>query len=303
MDDHRAKVALVGVESIDSAVAQAIELAGGLKGLEPGMVVLIKPNVNSDDPFPATSNPETVAALVNYVKRYSPGRVIVGDASNSSFLPTLESMRTLGVYQAADEAGAEVVGFEEGEWVEVAPQGADNWRRFKVPGLLLDVDYVISQCVVKTHFKAVYSMALKNWMGVADYRSRFSVHASHRDIFYKRLAELNLARPADFVLLDGTRSMVSGGPFKGKAVDSNLIVATSNITAADAVGLAILKYLGTEERIQNTSVWDQPVLRRGIEIGLGVRSAAEIDLVSSNFAAIDTVGDYLELPKERKMPA
>ncbi|HEY3375360.1 MAG TPA: hypothetical protein VGK02_09885 [Candidatus Aquicultor sp.] len=47
------------------------------------------------------------------------------------------------------------------------------------------------------------------------------------------------------------------------------MVATSNITAADATGLAILKYLGTESVIQNTDVWDQPVLRRGIEIGLG----------------------------------
>jgi uncharacterized protein (DUF362 family) len=169
--------------------------------------------------------------------------------------------------------------------------------------MLLDVDYVISQCVVKTHFKAVYSMALKNWMGVADYRSRFSIHTSPREVFYKRLAELNLARPADFVLLDGTRAMVSGGPFRGDTVEANLMVATPNITAADATGLAILKYLGTERRIQDVSVWSQPVLCRGMEIGLGVRSGAEIDLVSRDFADVDVVSDFLEIPEERRIPA
>lgn len=303
MNSELARVVLIGVDSIDSGVEQAIELAGGLQGLEPGMVVIVKPNVNSDDPFPATSNPETIAALVNYVKRHNPSRIIVGDAANSSYLPTIESMRKLGIYQAASDAGADVIGFEEEEWVEVSPPGAENWRQFSVPKMLLDADYVISQCIVKTHFKAIYSMALKNWMGIADYRSRFSIHTSPRELFYKRLAEFNLARPADFVLLDGTRAMVSGGPFSGDTVEAGLMVATTNITAADAVGLSILKYLGTEERIQNVDVWSQPVLQRGIEIGLGAGSGSEIELVSSNFADTDAIADFLGIPRERRMSA
>jgi len=302
--EESARVAIVKVEdSIEAGMKEAIELAGGLKGLEPGMNILIKPNVNSNDPFPATSNPITVAAIVNYVKRFNPSRIVVGDASNISYLPTIESMRTLGIYQAAYDAGAEVVGFEDEDWVGVLPEGAENWDGFEVPKMLLDADYVISQCVVKTHFLAIYSMALKNWMGVVDHRSRYSLHASPRSVFYERIAELNLARPADFVLLDGTKAMVTGGPFSGDTVGGNLIVATANITAADATGLSILKYLGTVDQIQNVSVWDQPVLRRGIDIGLGARSGVDIELVTSNFQDLDKVGDFLETPRERRLTA
>ncbi|MCL6471997.1 MAG: DUF362 domain-containing protein [Firmicutes bacterium] len=298
MESKYARVALVKTEFVDRGIEQTIELAGGLTGLEPGMVVLIKPNVNSNDPFPATSNPETVVALVNYVKQYKPRQIIVGDASNASYLPTVDSMRDLGIYQAAQEAGADVVGFEEGVWVEVAPPGAKHWHQFKVSEVLLNADYVISQCVVKTHFLAGYSMALKNWMGVVDHRSRYSLHMSARDLFYKRIAELNLARPADFVLLDGTWAMVTGGPFHGDTINANLMVATANITAADAVGLSILKYLGTTERIENVSVWSQPVLRHGVEIGLGAKSGADIELICRNFDDVDVLKDFLEIPKE-----
>lgn len=303
MENGRARVALVGTESVGTGVEQAIELAGGLHGLEPDKVILIKPNVNSNDPFPATSNPETVATLVNYVKRYNPRQIIVGDASNASYLPTIDSMKEVGIYQAAKEAGADVVGFEEGIWVEVSPVGAKNWRRFRVPSMLLDADYVISQCVIKAHFLAVYSMAIKNWIGVLDHRSRYSLHASPRPLFYKRIAEINLARPADFVLLDGTKAMVTGGPFRGDVARVNLMVATSNITAADATGLSILKYLGTVGRIQNISVWEQAVLHHGIEIGLGAGSGDNIDLISRNFEAAGTVSDFLGIPKERRIVA
>ncbi|MHB8840587.1 MAG: DUF362 domain-containing protein [Candidatus Aquicultor sp.] len=303
MENERAVVAVAGVESIQAVVPEVIELAGGLNGLEPGMVVLIKPNVNSDDLFPATSNPQTIAALIDYVKKYNPKKVIVADSSNVSYLPTVRSMGTLGIYQAAADAGAEVIGFEDEEWVEVSPPGATHWRRFEVPKMLLEADYVISQCVVKTHFKAVYSMALKNWMGVVDHRSRYSIHISSRNVFYKRVAELNLARPADYVLLDGTRAMVSGGPFSGDVVEADLMVATANLTAADATGLAILKYLGTEEKIQKPRVWDQPVLRHGIEIGLGAGTGSQIDLLSHDFDDVNRISDYLEIPEELRRTA
>ncbi len=83
----------------------------------------------------------------------------------------------------------------------------------------------------------------------------------------------------------------------------DLMVATVNLTAADAAGLAILKYLGTEEKIQRPSVWDQPVLRHGIEIGLGAGSGAQIDLLSHNFAGVNKISDYLEIPEELRRTA
>jgi uncharacterized protein (DUF362 family) len=152
VDSKNATVAIVKVSSADTAVERAINLAGGLTGLQPEMSVLIKPNVNSNDPFPATSNPETVAALVRYIKqRYNPRRLIVGDASNWNYLPTIESMTTAGLYQAALRVGAEVIGFEHDEWIRVSPEDATHWNSFSVPKTLLDADFVISQPVLYPH--------------------------------------------------------------------------------------------------------------------------------------------------------
>ena len=53
---------------------------------------------------------------------------------------------------------------------------------------------------------------------------------------------------------------------------------TTDPIAADATGVAVLKSIGCEERLQNRSVWETPFLRHGIEIGLGINSVEKLDL-------------------------
>jgi len=287
------KVAIVRKSNVEEMLERAIELAGGME-ISPNATVLIKPNQNSGDPFPATSNPVTVAGLVNYVKRFSPKRIVVADASFAGFLPTMKTMKTTGVFQAAQDAGAEVIALEEGEFVSVMPEGAENWRQpFRVSRLYMEADYVINQPVIKTHKYAIYSMAFKNTIGVIINADRPLMHSAADDRFRRMIAELNLARPPDFIVLDGQKAMVTGGPFSGDVKEGNLIIATKDPVAADAVGLAVLKYLGTTDRIQNKSVWDQPVLRRAVELGLGARSRDEIDLVSDGILEVDQIQKHL----------
>lgn len=285
----KSRVAVVRKPTVEEMIKRAIELAGGME-ISRNATILIKPNQNSNDPFPATSNPETVAALINYVKRFDPGKIVVADASFEGFLPTMRTMRETGVLKAAQEAGAQVVAFEEGEFVSVLPEDAGNWSRpFRVAKLYMEADYVINQCVIKTHKYAVYSMALKNTIGAILNDDRPLMHRAADDRFRRMVAELNLARPPDFVILDGQKAMVAGGPFSGTVKEPNLLIATRDPVAADAVGLAVLKHLGTTDRIQTISPWDQPVLKRAAELGLGAGSREEIDLVSEGIPEIDEI--------------
>jgi uncharacterized protein (DUF362 family) len=57
-----------------------------------------------------------------------------------------------------------------------------------------------------------------------------------------------------------------------------VVVASRDRIAADATGVAVLKSLGTEERLQTRSVWDTPFLKHGIKIGLGIDSVAKLHL-------------------------
>jgi uncharacterized protein (DUF362 family) len=55
--------------------------------------------------------------------------------------------------------------------------------------------------------------------------------------------------------------------------------------AIDAVGLAILKFLGSNAQIMGTKIFEQEQIARAAEIGLGAASPSEIDVVAANPAS------------------
>ena len=112
---------------------------------------------------------------------------------------------------------------------------------------------------------------------------------SNKDTFGHMLAELHLARTADFIIMDGTKVFVEGGPTEGKVVEAGLVVASSDIIANDTVGLAILKTLGTVDKIQDNSVWSQSQIARAVELELGAGSIDEIKISSENVRDIDHI--------------
>ncbi len=285
-------VALVRGEGVVQMVRRAVELAGGLTGLSSGATVLVKPNVNSNDPYPGTTNPEVVRAVVELVKEYGPGRIIVADRSNPAY-DTLLAMKKVGIYQAAIEAGAEVTPLEGYGWVGVDPPGAENWPGgFEFSRLPQEVDYIITLPVTKTHSIAGYTMALKNTVGLIHPRSRNLLHSKGGRQFGAMLAEINLARPADFVVMDGTRAFISGGPSHGQLREPNIVLATSDLVAVDVVGLALLKYLGAPSLLAGNS-WEEHQVARAVELGLGVSDASQIKLVSEGVAEVDEIRAFI----------
>jgi uncharacterized protein (DUF362 family) len=95
------------------------------------------------------------------------------------------------------------------------------------------------------------------------------------------------------IILDGTKAFVTGGPFTGEVKQPNIIIATSDIIAADAIGLAILKYLGTTKNIEEKSIWEQQQIKRAIEIGLGISNANQIIIHNENINEISQIKKFL----------
>jgi uncharacterized protein (DUF362 family) len=56
------------------------------------------------------------------------------------------------------------------------------------------------------------------------------------------------------------------------------MVAGTNRIAVDAVGVAILKELGST-RVRG-KIWEQDQIRRAAEIGIGIRSPSQIEFVT-----------------------
>ncbi len=126
-----AKVFLAGVnkgaseKAIKSAVRESALAATDFSWLSKGDTVFIKPVVNSGNPYPATTSPFAVAAMVELLKEKGAGRVIVGDMSgveNVRFSSTGLSgssrklMESSGMAEAVQAVGAELHCFEEAGW-------------------------------------------------------------------------------------------------------------------------------------------------------------------------------------------
>ena len=96
------------------------------------------------------------------------------------------------------------------------------------------------------------------------------------------MAELNLAYTPHLNILDATTIMVQGGPRRGEAKKTKLILASGDRVAADLVGLALIKNFGRCHGITEKNVWEQRQIKRAVQMGLGISGPGEIKLLSKN---------------------
>ncbi len=106
------------------------------------------------------------------------------------------------------------------------------------------------------------------------------LHSSH----YQRqmIAEINTAYSPDLIVLDGVEAFVDGGPARGTRVQAGIMLAGSDRVAIDAVGVAILRLLGTTREVSRGTICDQDQIARAAELGLGIKAPAQIQLVTDD---------------------
>ncbi|MEL6605758.1 MAG: DUF362 domain-containing protein, partial [Cyanobacteria bacterium J06614_10] len=82
--------------------------------------------------------------------------------------------------------------------------------------------------------------------------------------------------------IDGVEAFVGGGPEQGERVTAGVMLASSDRIAIDAVGIALLRMLGTTSEVSQGSIWSQAQIRRAADLGLGATSAAQIELITAD---------------------
>jgi uncharacterized protein (DUF362 family) len=94
------------------------------------------------------------------------------------------------------------------------------------------------------------------------------------------IAEINEPFKPSLVVLDGVDAFVDGGPATGKRAKGKVFLASTDRVAIDAVGVALLKHLGSNDKIMGKKIFEQEQIARAVELGLGASSPSEIELVS-----------------------
>jgi uncharacterized protein (DUF362 family) len=70
--------------------------------------------------------------------------------------------------------------------------------------------------------------------------------------------------------MDGVEAFTEGGPHIGKRVNANVMLASADRIAIDAVGVAILRHLGTTPEVSKGKIYEQDQIKRAMELGLGI---------------------------------
>lgn len=136
-------------------------------------------------------------------------------------------------------------------------------------------------------------MSLKLSVGITHKRNMTELHSSFRSM-RKMIAEINqVYRPA-LILLDAIEAFVDGGPMTGTRKRADVILAGTDRVAIDAVGLTILKELGSNKNIMDRKIFEQEQISRASELGIGITRPEDIEIVTGD----EVSNEYSEKLKE-----
>ena len=236
--DGRALVAkATATGDLRSSVERAIGLLGKLGQLiSPVDRVLVKPNFNSPDPFPGSTDLDFLQVVLELLLELG-AKVTVGESSGGIWRPTKKVMQKLNAFELTRRLGVELVAFEEqDDWVRVNIRG-DYLGSVTVPRIAYEADKLIYLPCMKTHNLARFSGALKLAVGLMHPGERRALHARHLE---EKVAEISLFRQPDLIIMDGRKAFVSGGPDKGELVEPGILLASGDLVATDVEAMKVL---------------------------------------------------------------
>jgi uncharacterized protein (DUF362 family) len=297
------KVSLVRTTNRAEGVTQAIKLLQ--HNPIQGKVVTLKPNFNSADECPGSTHIDTLRALILNLKEMGARKIVLAERSGPGDT-THNIMEKKGVFALAKEIGFDIVNLEElppEGWVQITPKDG-HWKNgFPFPRVYTQAESIVQTCCLKTHqFGGHFTLSLKLAVGMVPGGGLRTAGPPwmpelHRSPDQRKMiAEINTAFKPDLIVLDGVLAFVDGGPHKGTLKEPGVILAGTDRIAIDAVGVSILRSLGTTPEVSRGRVFEQDQIARAVELGLGVTSPDLIQLVtdgSDSKAFAEKIGNIL----------
>ncbi len=255
-------------KDIKASLAQVITLLGGLgKAIGWGDRVLLKPNFNSPDPYPGSTDLAFLSAVIELL--LDAGAVVtIGESSGGIWRPTRKVFDKLGVTEMARRLNVELIAFEDrtDDWVRVRVDG-DYLDVITVPRSVYKADKIVYLPCMKTHNLARFSGALKLAVGFMHPGERRALHARHLE---QKVAEISLCWRPDLIIMDGRKAFVAGGPDKGHLVEPGLLLASADLVAIDVEAMKVLMGYGVKNRLGHDP-WQSPQILKALRHNLGAR--------------------------------
>jgi uncharacterized protein (DUF362 family) len=219
-----------------------------------GRLVAVKPNDTwaSADNKRAVTQPDTLRAVIRYLKQFDPGELVVTGGSGAA--ETEDVFRIAGLMEVIKEERVTFFDHNRPPFevkLTYAPDldvtGPQQTVMVNPRVLQYEALVVVSQ--LKMHATATVTMALKNVAmsyPAADYygHPRAREYNKHHffDDMHSFIAAMIARFPINLAITVGHPAMVGTGPVEGHTFETGLAIASTNAVAADTVGAALLGF-------------------------------------------------------------
>ena len=222
---------------------KAVEAMGGIKRfVKPGAKVLIKPNMSfaRRPGSGANTNPEVVREVARMCAEAGASRISVVDNCLNNPADCMKLSKIPEYCNDVKNTHTNVVKNER-LFREVSVEKGTQFKKMKALSDALDADTLIAVPVGKSHGSSGVSMSMKGMMGLIynriSFHNRYNLHESIVDM-------VTVLKP-HLVVIDGTRILGSGGPGgPGEVIPLDLVIASTDMVAADAQMVALGKWYG-----------------------------------------------------------
>ncbi|MGD9350997.1 MAG: DUF362 domain-containing protein, partial [Desulfobacterales bacterium] len=244
------KVAVVRYKKPLESVRKAVDLSAGLDLLPAGARVFIKPNIvfwTRAVAFPkwgVITTSRVVEDIIILLKERGIDDITIGEGTVTmrpkDTATAAHAFETLGYGVLKQKYGIKYINIFERPFENI-DLGDGVTLNFNSD--ILHSDFVVDLPVMKAHNQTVISLGIKNLKGTIDIPSRKRCHTMTpgKDLHFW-VAKLADKMPPMLTLQDGIYSCERGPGPDGRMHRSNLLVASSDVLAADMVGAKLLGY-------------------------------------------------------------
>jgi uncharacterized protein (DUF362 family) len=233
-------------KEIKTGLEKLIEKLGGLeKFVKPGQSVVIKPNIVSDHGMKdglwkggIVTDIRVIKALVEILLPVA-GKVIIAEGASINRSETTKMFAHYGYDRLVDIDPKKVslVDLNDDDQVEKPVPGGKRMIFRKIPVTLEKADVIISVPVLKIHFAAIASLAIKHLQGAVPPLEKYMTHFFG---LWQNLVNIHHLVKPSVTIIDGLVGQEDFGPVSGTPKAMNLLIGGTNPVAIDAVAMRIM---------------------------------------------------------------
>src|ERR671932_199455 len=248
-------VAITRDDSIERAIGDALGRLPELEGLVRGRLVAVKPNETwaSAEDTTGVTQPDTLRGVLRALRRLGPRELVVSGGAGAA--ETDEVFRHAGLMRVLQEEGCPFFDHNRPPFASVdltyAPDKdvSGPQQAVMVNPRVLEYQTVVSLAQLKLHSTATVTLSLKNIamsFPAADYYGHPRSKQEHEHCFFDDMHSFIAAMAARFriglAIIVGHPAMIATGPLGGHAVETGLVIASTDPLAADVVGARLLGF-------------------------------------------------------------